>query len=111
MAGARGRFRGRPGRGAPPGRTGAAMGPGGGAPEPAGNSAIRGGGGPPPAKDDRGDRGGASPLRRTAVVRAGHSVFTEPIGSVLRYAGKFGSSEIGTDRFLQKLGTEGVRYR
>jgi hypothetical protein len=69
------------------------------------------GGGPPPAKDDRGDRGGASPLRRTAVVRAGHSVFTEPIGSVLRYAGKFGSSEIGTDRFLQKLGTEGVRYR
>jgi hypothetical protein len=43
--------------------------------------------------------------------RAGHSIFTEPIGSVLRYSGKFGSSEIGTDRFLQKLGTEGVRYR
>jgi hypothetical protein len=47
----------------------------------------------------------------SAAGRAGHSVFTEPIGSVLRYSGKFGSSEIGTDRFLKKLGTEGVRYR
>jgi hypothetical protein len=45
------------------------------------------------------------------AVRAGHSVFTEPISSVLRYSGKFGSSEIGTDRSLKKLGTDGIRYR
>jgi hypothetical protein len=46
IAGARGRFRGRPGRGAPTGRTVATMGPGGGAPDPAGTSASRGGRGP-----------------------------------------------------------------
>jgi hypothetical protein len=32
---------------------------------------------------------------------AGHSVFTELISSVLRYSGKFGSLETGTDRFLK----------
>ena len=35
----------------------------------------------------------------------GHSVNTEPIGSILRYLDKFDSSETGTDRFLKN------RYR
>jgi len=46
-----------------------------------------------------------------ALLHPGHSVNTEPIGSVLRYYCKFGSLEIGTDRFLKKLGTEKIRYR
>jgi hypothetical protein len=43
--------------------------------------------------------------------RAGHSVFYQPVGSVLRYSGKFGSSEIGTDRFLKKTRYQGYSVR
>ena len=49
-----------------------------------------------------GDRGGG---------RAGHSVLTEPIGSVLRFSEKFGSSKIGTDRFFLGSRTEQFRFR
>ena len=49
-----------------------------------------------------GDRGGG---------RAGHSVLTEPISSVLRFSEKFGSSKIGTDRFFLGSRTEQFRFR
>jgi hypothetical protein len=41
----------------------------------------------------------------------GHSVFTEPIGTVLRFPPKFGSCKIGTDRFLANISTEHFRFR
>jgi len=44
-------------------------------------------------------------------TRAGHSVLTEPIGSVLRFLHKFGSQKIGTDRFFSEVGTEKIRFR
>jgi hypothetical protein len=95
MAGARGRFRGRPGRGAPPGRTGAATGADGGAPQPAGDAANQGGRGPadgpggrgrgpPSAKDGRGGRGGGVlPLRRTAGVAVGEPTLLGLLAVVL----------------------------
>ena len=41
-------------------------------------------------------------IRHCVATQPGRSVNTEPIGSVLRYLDKFGSSETGTDRFLKK---------
>jgi hypothetical protein len=123
MAGARGRFRGRPGRGAPPGRTGAAMGPGGGAPEPAGNSAIRGGGvllqrrttvatvgGPPPCDGQPWLGLGIRYLPNRSVrffVTRVNSVLQKsvPIGSYKNSVprvfgtGKFGSVPVLTERY------------
>ena len=43
-------------------------------------------------------------IRHCVATQPGRSVNTEPIGSVLRYLDKFGSSETGTDRFLKKFG-------
>ena len=48
-------------------------------------------------------RGGG---RKVGEGSPGHSVNTEPIGSVLQFHCKFGFLEIGTDRFLKK-----TRYR
>ena len=48
---------------------------------------------------------------KVLLCRPGHSVLTEPIGSVLRFLKKFGSSKTGTVRFFSRLGTEKFRVR
>ena len=61
----------------------------------------------------------SAPARRSAPIflvslnsgRPGHSVLTEPIGSVPRFLHKFGSSKLGTDRFFLEVGTETIRFR
>jgi len=44
-------------------------------------------------------------------ARPGHSVLTEPIGSVFRFLSKFGSQKTRTDRFFSRVGTEKIRFR
>ena len=49
-------------------------------------------------------------IRHCVATQPGRSVNTEPIGSVLRYLDEFGSSETGIDRFVNKFGTEVIRF-